>query len=397
MEAYSKKVLALPSLLLAFATGAFAQSGQTPPGGIKGQPGEPVVPIEVYMKDMARVVGLYAGPVHVIPRGEVPGGNAAFQEWKKNQPPVHVDHNVTIDPSAALALSPQAPSVGVGFEGITQQGYIPGEPQPAVGPKDIFVIGNVSVVIANKDGSNRREILQSDFFSIPSSEGAGFDAKCFFDALHKRFVVLTETQGKSQGIQWSNYYLAISQTDSAGAGWYILKFDMTKDGTTQTSNWSDFPGLGISDDKLVMSGQQFSFGGNLYQYQKLRVIDRAAAYDGSATGYVDFADFPAPPGGNVANLFVTKPGRNKSPGATIHVFTVRYSGGSNVAYRTITGSPSSPELSAGTLISVNTYGAAADAKQLGHESARWWRLPDSRFLRTEWSSHGCLALWKQLW
>ena len=98
-------------------------------------------------------------------------GNAAFEDWKRRQPPVHVQQNVTIDPSGTISMAALAPSVQVGFEGITQQGYIPGEPQPAVGPHEVFVIGNVSVVIANKDGTGRPEVFQSDFFGVPSSEG----------------------------------------------------------------------------------------------------------------------------------------------------------------------------------------------------------------------------------
>jgi hypothetical protein len=333
--------------------------------GIRGVIGESVAPRAVAVRDMPKVSALHIGPLTEIPEGEVPGGNAAFEEWKRNQVPVHVEQNVTIDPSGSISLAPLAPSVGVGFEGTTQQGYIPGEPQPAVGPTEVFVIGNVSVVIANKDGSGRTEVLQSDFFGIPSSEGPGFDAKCFYDALRGRFVALAESQGSSGSTKWSYYYLGISKTSDARGDWWIYKFNMRMDGTSLTSNWSDFPGLGVSDDKLVMSGQQFSFSNNSYQYQKLRVIDRGLAYSGGLVTYVDFAAFSAPTGGDIANLFVTKPGRNASSDATIHLFTTRYSGGSNVAYRTITGSPSSPVLSGGTLITVNPYGAAVNAKQLG--------------------------------
>jgi hypothetical protein len=333
--------------------------------GIRGVVGESVAPRAVALRDLPKVSGPRLGPVTEIPEGEVPGGNAAFEDWKRRQPPVHVQHNVTIDPSGLISLAPLAPSVGVGFEGITQQGYIPGEPQPAVGPTEVFVIGNVSVVIANKDGTGRTEVLQSDFFGIPSSEGPGFDAKCFYDALRGRFVALAESQGSSGSTRWSYYYLGISKTSDARGDWWIYKFDMRADGQTSTNNWSDFPGLGVSDDKLVMSGQQFSFFGNSYQYQKLRVIDRSLAYSGATVTYVDFYNFSAPPGGDIANLFVTKPGRNVSSDATIHLFTTRYSGGNNVAYRTITGSPSSPSLSGGTLISVNPYAAAVNVRQLG--------------------------------
>jgi hypothetical protein len=358
--------LFVTGFLITFAGPAWrVRDGELLAQGIRGVIGGSVTPRIVAMRDLPKVSAQHAGSVLEVPEGEVPGGKAAFEDWKRRQPPVHVQQNVTIDPSATIVTAPLAPSAGVGFEGITQQGYIPGEPQPAVGPDEVLVIGNVSVVVANKDGTARTEVLQSDFFGIPSSEGPGFDAKCFYDALRGRFVLLCETQGSQAGMSWSNYYLAISQTSTAVGSWWIYKFDMTKDGATQTSNWSDFPGLGISDDKIVMSGQQYSFSTDSYQYQKLCVISREIAYVGGTPSYVDFVNFSAPPGGSVSNLFATKPGRNASPDSTIHLFTTRYNGGSNVAYRTITGPPSSPILSVGTLVSVNSYGAPVDARQLG--------------------------------
>jgi hypothetical protein len=137
--------------------------------GIRGDIGESVAPRAVALRDMPKVSAPRSGPIAEIPQGEVPGGNAAFEEWKRSQPPVHVQQNVTIDPSGAISMPALAPSVGVGFEGTTQQGYIPGEPQPAVGPNEVVIIGNVSVVIANKDRSGRPEVFQSDFFGVPSS------------------------------------------------------------------------------------------------------------------------------------------------------------------------------------------------------------------------------------
>lgn len=360
-----KKLVNILFLISSFVSLSPIASAQV--GGLRGTPGERVTPLTISVRNLPRVTRPYEGPVREIPEGEVPGGRAAFEEWKKTQPPVRVTRDVTIDPSAALTPFPLAPALGLNFEGITQQGYIPGEPQPAVGPNHVLVIGNVSVVVVDKypdSVSNRTEVLQEDFFGIPASEAPGFDAKCFYDALRGRFVVLTEVQrGPPQKLNY--YYLAISKTSNARGDWWIYKLDMTKDGATQTDNWSDFPGLGVSEDKIVLSGQQYKFGGNQYQYQKLRVIGRALAYSGGPVSYVDFVNFAPPPGGSTTDIFATKPGRNVSRDSTIHLFTTRFNGGSTVTYRKITGPPAAPVLSAGTLVSVNSYGAPVDARQLG--------------------------------
>ena len=263
------------------------------------------------------------------------------------------------------SLSPLAPTLGTGFEGITQGGFIPGEPTVGAGPLNIFSAGNVSVTVTNKDGSNRVETNGATFFGVPAAEGAISDAQCYYDALRGRFVALCFTQGTSPS-NFSNFYMAISKTNDARGAWWLYKFDMTKDGATQTNNWSDYQGLGISDDKIVFSGQQFTFTTNAYVYQKFRVLDRAAAYSGAALTYVDFANFAPPAGGDANDNFVTKPARNLTAGDnTIYCLCVRTGSGSRVTYRTITGPPSAPVLSAGNLITVSAYSAPPDAPQLG--------------------------------
>jgi hypothetical protein len=297
------------------------------------------------------------------------------EKLKANPPylPVTSFAQFTADPTPPGSgikgsLSPLAPTVGTGFEGITQGGFIPGEPTVGAGPLNIFSAGNISVTVTNKDGTNRVETNGATFFGVTAGEGAISDAQCYYDALHGRFVAIAFTQGTSPN--FSNFYLAISKTNDARGAWWLYKFDMTLDGSTPTSNWSDYEGIGISEDKLVFSGQQFTFSGNQYQYQKLRVVDRVAAYSGAPLTYVDFANFIAPPGGDVNDNFVTKPARNLTAGDnTIYCLCVRAGGGSGatarVAYRTITGSPGSPTLSAGNLVGVSSYSPPPDAPQLG--------------------------------
>src|SRR5262249_48332786 len=154
---------------------------------------------------------------------------------------------------------------------------------------------------------------------------------------------------------FSNFYLAISKTNDARGAWWLYKFDMTLDGSTPTANWADYEGIGISEDKIVFSSQQFTFAADAYMYQKFRILDRVAAYNGSPLTFVDIFNYAAPAGGDVNDNFVTKPARNLSPGDnTIYCMCVRTGGGSGatarVTFRTITGPPSAPVLSTGNLV-----------------------------------------------
>jgi hypothetical protein len=311
-----------------------------------------------------------ARPVTALREHPQPALDAELQRLKANPPVLTPDAftQFTFDAATATAgkgsLSPLAPTAGTGFEGIFQNGFIPACPTVGAGPLNVFTCGNVSVTVTNKDGTNRVETLGSTFFGAPAAEGPMSEAQSWYDAVHGRFVALAFTQGTAPN--FSFFYLAISKTSDARGAWWVYKMDMSVDGVTPTANWSDYQGIGVSDDKLVMSSQQRAFLDDSYQYQKFRVLDRAAAYSGGPLSFVDIVNYAPPVGGDVNDNNVTKPARNLSPGDnTIYCLCVRILGGGRVTYRTITGPPSAPVLSAGNLVTVSSYSPPPDAPQLG--------------------------------
>ena len=278
--------------------------------------------------------------------------------------------NVTIDrnpgPFGTSLLrgdtQPFAPIANNGFDGITQGGFIPGEPTVAAGPLNIFTAGNSSITVTNKDGTNRVETAGTTFFAVTPGEGGISDAQCYYDALRGRFVALCFTTGSS----WSNFYLAISQTSDARGAWWRYKLDMTKDGATPSGNWADYQSLGISGDKIAMTGQMYSLSGGNYLHQKVRVLDRAAAYSGQTLTYFDFVNWAPPSGGDYHDLFVTKAARNLTRGDNdLHLFCVPVTGGATVTSTTIFGPPSSPSMSVPVLVPVRPYAMPANALQKG--------------------------------
>jgi hypothetical protein len=290
--------------------------------------------------------------------GEIEMGPVFESRFNEVDPPPYTIHPVpnaediphfTFDKSIKN-FGFDAPTPGTNFEGMTQTTSIPSEPQPAVGPNHIVILGNVSIKITDKTGTVITNTTQSAFFGIPGAEGPGFDSKGYYDARNGRFILLAESKTSSLNY----YYLAISQTNSAAGSWYIYKLDMTLNGITPTTNWSDFPGLGLSTDKIALSGQQYTFSTNSYQYQKLRILDRSVAYSGGPVTYVDFVNWSG-------QRFCTKPGRNISVSDTIHLLATPNGGGTNFYYRRVTGTPSSPVMSGESLIPVSSFSIPPDA------------------------------------
>gem|GEM_PF-1794353 len=261
--------------------------------------------------------------------------------------------NVTFDVGRPGGFTPLATSLGVNFEAITQGNYIPGEPSAAAGPLNIFSIGNVSVTVTDKDGSNRVETDGKVFFNVDTSEGDITDPVGMFDALHGHFIALCFTTDIKT---YCSYYLAISQTTDARGNWYVYRFNWRYDNTTLTNNFGDFEEFGISDDKFVISSQQYTLGStNPYRYQKLRVMSRDSLYQGLPVSYIDFTNFHG-------QQFVTKPDRNLSPDPTIYLLATNYAGGSYLYYGRVTGPPNNPTLTFGDSIAVQTYGTTAGSR-----------------------------------
>ena len=334
--------------------------------------GETVVPRSFRFDELPLMPPDESRPVTVRQRGLSPELQAQVDAAKAAPPLLSVSDAsaFTLDSTPAGSrgkgsLAALAPTAGNGFEGITQNGFIPAAPAVGAGPLNVLSCGNVTVTITNKNGTGRSEVGGISFFGVDPAEGDIFSPECYYDALRGRFVALCYTQG-TLPTNYSFFYLAISKTNDARGAWWLYKFDMTKDNATQTSNWSEYQGLGLSDDKLVMSAQQMTFAGNAYQYQKLRVLDRALAYSGAALSPKDIVNFAPPPGGDVNDNMVTKPARNLTPGDnTVHCLCVRIVSGARVTYRALTGPPSAPVLSTGNLIPVTAYSAPPDAAQSG--------------------------------
>ena len=303
----------------------------------------PVIrPTKVAFRDLPRVPQGFVSPlrerIEGIPPWQRPGRIPDIRELK----------NVTFD--ATKPRSAFAPTLGTGFEGITQGGYIPGEPSAAAGPLNIFSTGNISVTVTDKDGSNRVEVFGKTFWGAPSSDDSISDPVCMYDAQRGRFIALAFTTDNNGS--YSHYLLAISQTDDARGNWYQYVFDWSKDNSTSTTNWGDYEEFGISTDKFVISSQQFHHSS--YKYQKLRVFNRDSLYQGLAVSYVDFVNF-------ANQVFVTKPGRNLSADSTIYLLATVYNGGSKVTVGKITGPSNNPTLSFGTSVTVQSYGAPVKA------------------------------------
>ncbi len=241
------------------------------------------------------------------------------------------------------------------FPGPGPNGWIPYDAALAVGPNDVLACVNASWSAYTRTGTLEASATFDSFYG--TAAGTAFDPKCFYDAAGQHFVMLATSTGNGL----ANMYVAVSKTSSVSDGWYTYTMDWRVDGTTTTSNWGDFPGLGYDDNAVYVSANQYTTGGS-FQYAKVRVLKKSELYYGSPLTYTDFVGMTNADG---TKAFTLKPARCISSSGSGHLLNTRPGGGSSVTLWRIDAPTTSPTLTRVATVSVGTYGVPPNAKQAG--------------------------------
>lgn len=192
---------------------------------------------------------------------------------------------------AAAAQEPELepvaePSGSTNFAGIAATGVIPPDCTMAVGPQHLLLSVNSSVAIYDK--SSGAPVLQrtlTQWFWNVVQGATVFDPKALYDQHAGRWVLLAlAIQNDPRS---SLHLLSVSSSADPLGQWRNYRLDAASDGTTATTNWADYPGLGVDNQALYVTSNMFAFGGG-FQYAKIRVIPKAGPYSGGFIPYFDF-------------------------------------------------------------------------------------------------------------
>ncbi|MBI4348040.1 MAG: hypothetical protein HY553_14380 [Elusimicrobia bacterium] len=170
-------------------------------------------------------------------------------------------------PQAPGPPAPNAPAaigevIGLDYNGSIPPNaqFYPADTQAAVGVDEMVVVSNTEVRYLTKTGIELFRRRLTDWWdTVPGSfiadfnDGFAFDPKIVFDpragtAGRYFFVTLA---GPATG--FSQIMLAVSRSSNPSDGWHGSNVDY--DGADRF--WFDYPGLGISDDWLVVTGVRF--------------------------------------------------------------------------------------------------------------------------------------------
>lgn len=180
--------------------------------------------------------------------GDGPAGPVTVQAA-----PNPVQASTNADPAITQATS----FAGLAFTSRPATQHEPPDPFVAVGPNHVMQAVNTAFRITNRSGGGSQIIDLVDFFgisSIPDYDALVFDPRVIYDSLHGRWIAIEAS--------FDCYPTSIS---AVGTGYIDVAVSATAD---PTGSWTvrslafddeipDYPGLGTSTDKVILSSNQF--------------------------------------------------------------------------------------------------------------------------------------------
>ncbi|MFW6069274.1 MAG: hypothetical protein ACOC9E_06805 [Chloroflexota bacterium] len=174
---------------------------------------------------------------------------------------------------------------GVAFDAIsfTQSGgYVPPDPELAVGRQHIVAVANVSVAIYDKRGATLfGPTLATNLFSQPICRSRLYDPNVVYDEEADRWIVAFD---KGAVTVDGGYCLLASQSGDPTGNWYEYFFPFN-DG----SAWMDFPHAGAGDTHIYMGANMFDYNGPSYGFVEGRIFafDKADLYAGAGVAAIE--------------------------------------------------------------------------------------------------------------
>ncbi len=186
--------------------------------------------------------------------------------------PVVIDHEaipIPPSPKRMVAMAPSPPAFDPDFtpldpmprragadqhdfEGISNTGWNPPDPDIAVGPDHVVEVVNGGIAAYTLDGT---QLFQTPiegsggFWGSVGAPGFVFDPEVVWDPHARRFVAMANARNGSD----SYFLLAVSATDQADGVWYKYLLDVT----SFDSN-IDSPNLSVDDRFIYVSADFFS-------------------------------------------------------------------------------------------------------------------------------------------
>jgi hypothetical protein len=190
---------------------------------------------------------------------------------------------------AGQQTGPQQPEITTGstpvalraFPAASSLGAEPPDTQVAVGPNYVGEAVNETLTVWTRGGALAGGADLNGFFSIPTGAGYFFsDPRIVYDNAPGRWFL--SGMAVNPALADSNIYLAVSANADPTGSWLIYQL------ASGTGVIGDQPKIGVSDDKLVISWNDFN-SSNIFQGQQTWVLQKSDLLNGVTVRETQFA------------------------------------------------------------------------------------------------------------
>jgi len=335
--------LTIPILILGMtgiADEAFAQN-----------PGSPsdISPVYVGTTNLSNLTKESRGQSQVFDTPYLTKNPQLYDETKEHPLKMKTSKKMARIISQIPSQTPQPAAVNQisGFDGLSQNGFIPPDVQIATGPSYVVELVNVIGRIWDTNGTFELDFTLQDLFN---TSDVPFDPKILYDTQSGRWFASATT--------FDNIvYIAVSETNDPRGNWHNYFIDFAPKG--QPPRFPDQPRIGVSDDKFVISINVFHPNNGNYFGVTLFILDKSQMIaGGSVSGtQVNFD----------TSRFSVKPVQSLSSTSELYMVSLDdVNTDSTVTLWTITGSATSLTLPIPTLdLTIDTASDPPNANQQG--------------------------------
>jgi hypothetical protein len=258
-------------------------------------------------------------------------------------------------PIAAGSPKTVQPQVGVNFEANWSTQQTPPDNSMAISNGGwIVTTNNDGIEYYQNNGNGSFGAAWADFFSGQGLNANIYDPKVLYDSQADRFFMVV-LHGSEAGN--SILLLCFSQTNNPNDGWNVYQLT----GNALNNNcWFDYPGIGVSNNEVYLTGNLFTSGDNQFNQAILFQIQKAEGYSGNNLNWQYWYNLTADI--TPFSLVPASWGQSGNYGPGV-LLVSSASGGDNryVVWDLTNDIAGSPSLNTYT-VNVNAYSPAADAQ-----------------------------------
>ena len=171
-----------------------------------------------------------------------------------------------------------------GFEGLNEilTGGAPPDVSMALGVDHMVMAINTGILITNKNTGYIDSIANTTFWGSLGFTDL-FDPKIMYDQVSNRWIMCIVAQRR---VAASAICLAVSETADPTANWYVYYADA--DGAD--TYWFDYPSMGFSSDKIVITGNLFANLNDANGPVRMFIFNKIDLYNGIISAFINTID-----------------------------------------------------------------------------------------------------------